>query len=332
MPMDAPLFFEETRRRLGWTALPESGWGCLELKEGAQSMTMRPLEPLAEQSAAEFDIHEAAGQRSYVTSRLLRWPFLQQPLSLAVTSGIPRSGTGWLDRLARRLCSWVSSKKGTADFQGKRADDFPLNDLGDSEHRRLLAFLHTYTKPEPACLKTHFLAGMEGLGEGARWLYIYRDPRDVITSSAHWYLYGPCQADGTGEREALLDSHLRWLMPRMEQSLEAAVCSDSTQCLLVSYESLQVNAPAEIERIAWHLGISLPKGMSSCIANRHSFQREAGRPNGVVDSSSYYRRGLVGGWEEDLFPSMEVGCGRFYRRISHLLPELHRRCSLQDTR
>ncbi len=311
--------------------MPESGWGCLELAGGAsgQALSMRPTEANRAIASARVSVRTEEDHHEHVTTRKLQWPSLGRPLGTVVTSGVPRSGTSWLDRLARRLLSWSGLQSASDTFQGGRTDDFPLNDEGDDEYHRLVEYLNaTETGEELRCLKTHFVTGLSSLTpQTVKWLYIYRDPRDVITSSTHWLLSGPHSVlPAGGDREALLQEHVEWLLPRIEQSLGQAVSSDPGQCLLVSYARLQSDAPGEIERISRHLGLDLPRGMAACIANRHSFERESGRTRGETLQASYHRRGLVGGWEQDLFPDIRAESLLFHERVQPLLVEVSRRC------
>ncbi|MEC7986419.1 MAG: hypothetical protein VX278_14735, partial [Myxococcota bacterium] len=65
-----------------------------------------------------------------------------------------------------------------------------------------------------------------------------------------------------------------------------------------------------------------------CIANRHSFRRESGRPRRISLKEEYHRKGVVGGWEEDLMPSVREETLRFYDTVCPLLEPLYERSVL----
>lgn len=226
------------------------------------------------------------------------WPSWRAPL-LVITSGVPRSGTSWLDRMARALVRATGADLSSASFDGGRDDDFPTNAPGDPEDRRLRALLASGRVGH--CAKTHFLAGDEATqGDSVRLLYAWRDPRDVVLSTCWYALAGPASAAFGGMPRAEAFARVTdMVLPPLVASLRAAERAPS-QTLLVRYAALIREPVRQVGRLAVHLGIDLPEGFAAAAAAGFRFRREAGRERGIEDRASYHRKGIVGGWQAEL--------------------------------
>lgn len=224
---------------------------------------------------------------------MARW---RAPL-LVLTSGVPRSGTSWLDRIARAIVRSAGHTLSSAPFQGGRDDDFPTNAPGDREDLRLRALLATGRVGH--CAKTHFLAGdADTQRDHVRLLYAWRDPRDVVLSTCWYALAGPAKdAFGGMPQDEAFAAVTGMVLPVLEASLRAAAQAPS-HTLLVRYATLLDDTAGQIARVADHLGV---EGVDAgAVAAQVSFAREAGRARGTEDRSSYHRKGVVGGWRDDL--------------------------------
>ena len=91
---------------------------------------------------------------------------------------------------------------------------------------------------------------LKQLPSDGKTVFIYRDPRDVIVSMAHfWHNGNVNKVLNTADRNCVL---FGW--PRMmEQWINRIIPTDA-----VSYESLYSNTFMEFDRILLHLGIDLP--------------------------------------------------------------------------
>lgn len=243
------------------------------------------------------------------------WPTWRAP-SLVLTSGVPRSGTSWLDRTARALVRSAGIDLSSGRFEGGRDDDFPTNAPGDAEDRRLRTFLRSGRVGH--CAKTHFLAGDELTDRaGLRLLYAWRDPRDVVLSTCWYALAGPASAafGGLAQDEAFARV-TAMVLPPLVASLRAAAWGPAGT-LLVRYSALIDQPAVQVERVASHLAIDLPAGFAAATAAGLRFAREAGRERGVEDRASYHRKGVVGGWAEELPPAQLAA-------VEGALPDLDR--------
>jgi hypothetical protein len=224
-------------------------------------------------------------------------PGWDRPL-LVLTSGVPRSGTSWLDRIARALIRCTGTSLSSASFEGGRDDDFPTNAPGDPEELRLRKFVATGRVRHAA--KTHFLSSAPSDRGDVRLLYAWRDPRDVVLSTCWYALAGPAAEafGGMGQAEAF-EAVTNMVLPPLARSLRGAVDAPEST-LLVRYAALVSDAEGEIGRIARHLGIDASGSLIAALADALSFRVESGRPAGDEDRSSYFRKGVIGGWEDDL--------------------------------
>jgi hypothetical protein len=283
---------------------------ALPWSDGAAELLVpvhRPLRPaldgVPKEVAAAMATAPAAGA----------WPTWRAPL-LVLTSGVPRSGTSWLDRIARALVRSTGAGLSSGTFQGGRDDDFPTNAPGDREDVRLRALLASGRVGH--CAKTHFLAGdADTERPSIRLLYAWRDPRDVVLSTCWYALAGPAAAAFGGMPRAEAFARVTaMVLPPLVASLRAAVDAPPNT-LLVPYASLIEEPVGQIRRIADHLGIALPEGFAAAAAAGLRFEREAGRARGEEDRASYHRKGVVGGWRSDL-PGEQIAA------IEAALPDL----------
>jgi MoaA/NifB/PqqE/SkfB family radical SAM enzyme len=230
----------------------------------------------------------------------LSWPSRDAGPLLVVTSGVPRSGTSWLMRLAIAILTGAGATLEAKDQDGRRIDDFPSNEPDDAEAQALAALLsrHHASPVGVRCVKTHFASRAAVDDPRTRFLYVYRDPRDVLVSTFHYARVGPAAShfEGRTSREVLHELVPR-VVPMLRRSLEDAARADlPASTLLVGYRQLIEEPAAEIARIARHVDVHLPARFAAAIAARHSFERESGRSRGNEDRASYFRRGVVGGF------------------------------------
>ncbi len=255
---------------------------------------------------------------SMVPPQRAAWPQWHDP-SLVITSGVPRSGTSWLDRIARALVRSTGTTLSSGRFQGGRDDDFPTNTPGDPEEERLRAFVATGR--DGHCLKTHFLTEV---GSGPM-LYAWRDLRDVVLSTCWYALAGPAASAFSGlDQQEAFARVTAMVLPPATRSLRAAAAA-GPNVLLVRYSALVTEPEAQIRRVASHLKISLPAGFDEAAARAVSFRRESGREIGDEDRSSYHRKGVVGGWRGSLPAKQLAAIDAAVPGLEGLMEELDRR-------
>ncbi|MFQ5629409.1 MAG: sulfotransferase domain-containing protein [bacterium] len=140
----------------------------------------------------------------------------------------------------------------------------------------------------------------------AMGIYCYRDLRDVMVSTMRKYEMSFAQLFDNGFVDDLLLQYQRWTaLPRV---------------LVSKYEVMINDLAGEVERIAGHLGISLPAEKHKQVADEHKIERQKERivnakqkgalRAGVVDSvlfdphtnlhTNHIHQGEIGGWKGTL--------------------------------
>lgn len=140
------------------------------------------------------------------------------------------------------------------------------------------------------------LPRMERLFPEARSIFLVRDGRDVATSM--WFFnrrgLGPAQApmplaDAVRHHARLWRQDLEAILAFLARRPDAG--------LLVRYEDLHVDAPAELARLFRLLGIAAdPATCDTCAAAGDFARLSGGRRRGEADDSSLFRKGIVGDW------------------------------------
>ncbi|MBI5478981.1 MAG: sulfotransferase domain-containing protein [Deltaproteobacteria bacterium] len=237
------------------------------------------------------------------------WPRWEpDPAILLLVSGVPRSGTGWVKRIARSLV------ESAGHFLGGEAgsDDVTLDRPGAlADHEAAAAVACDRHRLDPSrvrLVKAHYFSGSaDSAAECLRVLFVYRDLRDVMVSQLDHELHrdgGRLAGLSPAEGFARL---VGWTLPPAAAALARAAAGVPATTLLLRYEHLLRDLPAETRRIAAHLGIEIGDDFLDFIAAAHSFRRESGRDPGREVGGAYHRRGVAGGWGEHLTaPELEM--------------------------
>lgn len=210
----------------------------------------------------------------------------------------PKSGNTWVRLMVANLLS-----------PDKPADFFAINRLvpdPQSETRR-----HFVTMPRPRVIKSHFVFDPRY----PRVVYIVRDPRDVVVSEYHYqrktrriddnyplekYVERFVAGDTYIENGSWGEHVASWLMNR----------HDNPRLLLVRYEDLIRDTPAEIKRIADYLHISATPERLAQVIQLSSADRMRELEAKQSDASSlmkgsrkdvaFVRSARSGGWRSEL--------------------------------
>jgi hypothetical protein len=145
--------------------------------------------------------------------------------------------------------------------------------------------------------------------EGLRGFHIVRDPRDVIVSAYFSHLHSHSDfGDLARYREQLrsLDKHEGLLleMERRRNQFDMMRRWDNSRddILELRMEDLTTDAHRAIPRILSFLGLGddhrLDERTVAAIVERNEFSIKAGRPPGIEDVTSHYRKGVAGDWVE----------------------------------
>lgn len=235
----------------------------------------------------------------------------------------PKSGNTWVRALLSAL------ERGTAPSL-RRLDptdagdsvspalNVPLGDLSDTEAAALLRT--SWAAPSPAGRsyarrKTHhaWVPAEDGYPipwqpEGARAVYVVRDPRDVAVSWAH-HLGVPI-ADAVQIMAADVRPQRGPNRTDVLSSWSGHVSSWLHACelplLLVTYESLIASTGAQLQRMADFLGMPHTPAQIDAAVEACSFTTLAAREitegfaEAVIPGRAFFRRGEAGSWRAEL--------------------------------
>jgi hypothetical protein len=265
--------------------------------------------------------------------------------------GAPRSGTTWLqylldshphvscrgeglfmhhlaeplEKMMKERRQAVESKNNTV-FRG--LDGYPLPGLDDIDFLLRTAILLALErqrahKPcqavgEKTPENVFFFPRLKRLFPTAKLICMTRDPRDVLSSSWHFFHKAKAFDD---ERAAKMEL-VRIAMPSMQAAARATLALKEqypSDCLIVSYEGMGAAPAATAARIFRFLGVSGDDDVvARCVARTSFPVLSGGRSSGVAKEGSFFRKGVAGDWRSTLTPEMnEV----ILRELGSLFPD-----------
>nr|BAJ86730.1 predicted protein [Hordeum vulgare subsp. vulgare]BAJ89471.1 predicted protein [Hordeum vulgare subsp. vulgare] len=243
-----------------------------------------------------------------------------------IVATLPKSGTTWIKAL---LYSTVHRREHPADSPGH-----PFNTHGPHECIKFLEYqLYTRNRipdldelPDPRLFATHvpFVSLPRSvMASGCRIVYVCRDPKDTLIS--HWNFANkfrvrdgleplPVKAaadyfcDGASPFGPYWDHVLGYWRAHL---------ANPEQVLFFRYEEMSREPATHVRRLAEFVGCPFSveeeeDGVVDAIVKLCSFEHMAGLEAtkggkteltfGVVENSSFFRRGQVGDWENHLSP------------------------------
>ena len=256
---------------------------------------------------------------------------------LFLVGGAPRSGTTWiqqtldthpdvscrgegffLNQLATPLEAMMAARAKMLDGKNtglfRHTGGYPLPAAEDTEHlagTAILLALHRQTGGkayravgEKTPENVFFFERFRRLFPGAKFIGVARDPRDVLTSA--WHLFQTV-APGQDEIAAKLQ-FLRTAFPSLAEGARTMLSLAERyrdDAVIVTYEAMLRDPAPIVARLFRLLGVSYDPGLVAACLDRTAFTAATGgRPAGVEQRGSFYRKGVAGDWRSTLTPEM----------------------------
>jgi hypothetical protein len=251
--------------------------------------------------------------------------------------GAPRSGTTWLQQILD--CHPDVCCRGEALFWKHLAE--PMQSMMAQRRQAIEAkntgiFRHTGGFPLPAPDDTEFMIGtatllalrqqtagkayaavgektpenvfffprLKHLFPDAKFVGIARDPRDVLTSAWHFFHKPVPGEDDIGTKTAFIRSALGPLREGA-RAMMALAERHPADCKIVTYEALRRTPELITAELFRFLCVSDQDSIVNDCLTRTSFAAQTGgRPIGVEQRGSFFRKGVVGDWTATLTPAM----------------------------
>jgi hypothetical protein len=133
-------------------------------------------------------------------------------------------------------------------------------------------------------------------------IHVVRDPRDALVSIYHNNLR--VNYDTSVQRWPKLSDMIGELAPTLVIGIKNARSIRQERPNIfheIRYEDLSHNGPSTAVRLFDFLGIdSSPQIINSCLSQTSFEKLSGGRKPGTEDTSSFMRKGTVGGWRESM--------------------------------
>ena len=156
----------------------------------------------------------------------------------------------------------------------------------------------------------------------AKFVHIYRDPRDVATSA--WFQDGV--RDTKRNFEEFIHHFMNEVWPlQVGTAKEVGPQLGVEQYLEVRYEDLLVDERGELGRVLRFLGVDDGDEVLGLCHEAGAFEKmSGGRKRGDGDNTKFYRRGVCGDWVNHLPRELVV-------RLCAPIAELMRACGYEVT-
>jgi len=256
---------------------------------------------------------------------------------LFFVGGAPRSGTTWLQylldshpeiccrgeghfwkTLAEPLANMMKERRRVLDDKNKsvfrHSGGYPLPELEESKFLVGTAILLAFERQcagatyraigEKTPDNVFYFGRLKRLFPNAKFLYIARDPRDVLTSAWHFFI----KQKADGDEGAAKIEWLRQAIPQLQHGARAmlAFCEQHrADSMIVTYERM-LAAPADVAaQLFQFLAVAHDEAIvAECVARTSFAALSGGRSAGITQEGSFFRKGVAGEWRSTLTPEM----------------------------
>ena len=136
----------------------------------------------------------------------------------------------------------------------------------------------------------------------AAYLHVIRDPRDACVSMAHHMRRVHPEVNHGSFDSVLIDTARGWR--NYIATVRAEAASRNLKYLEFTYEEMAADAGATLTRIFDFLDVDVQAETVARCIDASSFRLLSnGRDPGQEDRSSFFRKGIAGGWVKDLTPA-----------------------------
>jgi hypothetical protein len=256
---------------------------------------------------------------------------------LFFVGGAPRSGTTWLQQildshpdischgegffskeLALPLETMMAQRRKLLDSKNttlfQHTGGYPLPAADDVEHVIATAILLALRQQtagrayraigEKTPENVFFFPRLSQMFPTAKFIAIARDPRDVLTSAWHFFRKAVPSEDQVAAKTAFI----RGAMPSLAQGARAMIAfgeRNPDAYAMVTYEALQRDPQPVVAGLFRLLGVSdEPAVVAACLERTSFAVATGGRPAGVAEDGSFFRKGIAGDWRSTMTPDM----------------------------
>jgi len=250
------------------------------------------------------------------------WPFGRKTVAKAavpknvtiILNGEPKSGTTWLEYVAKDLLSQVCEKEPGCQLlqnpdgrtvSAQRTSGLVKYDMDTKHeipnvgHKNAFDFSIAPSMTDEQ-VEAAAKATLDQAPEGAKWLAIFRDPRDVTISSCY-HMVKNCP-DASGYTNGRIDKIARWIELRHRLFVELQKLAPK-RVMLLYYEEMKMDEKGTIRRIAEYFEVPLTKKQGMLISEHTTFSamKESGAKIAQGGAASgKVREGATCGYEKEL--------------------------------
>ena len=256
------------------------------------------------QSTLDFALEEVTYSIHY-TNHWIRSSMSNNQRNKVLVNGSPKTGTTWMQKL-------IASIPG---YQRSGNFEFDIEQYNDVQPGEVVHGHDIYTPELRDTLRVNDI----------KTILMMRDPRDQLVSRMYHIrrdaTHPGYEIAKTMENNELLLACITGNIkeiPGADTLLRLPISwfSDRDSALCVRYESLLANTVGEFSKVCHYLEINLSQNFITKIIDKNRFERltvgrkfwRPVRKPGEQDSSSHYRKGIIGDWKNHFNETHRQAC------------------------